>query len=357
MKQNSTTTWRAPLLVLLILALSGPAPAQELPSCCMEGALSRGSLLAKQQQGRPASFVTKDSAKMILLPGGIFNMGSSRFDDAAVVRQVELSSYWIDEHEVTNAQFARFVQETDYVTVAEQPLDPNDFPGVDPALLVPGSAVFQAATPAHGLDDHRAWWQYVAGASWQHPEGPQSNLEGRQNHPVVHVAYEDAAAYAAWAGKRLPTEAEWEYAAKGGQQTDNEFYWGNDVKQNGVWQANIFQGKFPANNSQEDGYAAKAPIKSFPANAYGLYDLSGNVWEWCADFYQPTYDVAQTKNPKGPASSYDPQEPDALKRVQRGGSFLCSDQYCARYKAGARGKGEVSSTTNHVGFRCVRDVE
>jgi formylglycine-generating enzyme len=323
----------------------------------VEGAVSRGSLLSKQAASQPTSVIEKDPAKMILLEGGTFEMGSSRFNDAAAVHRVELSPYWIDEHEVTNAQFARFVQETGYVTVAERPLDPNDFPGVDPAILVPGSAVFQAVNPVGGLQDHTAWWQYVAGASWQHPEGPQSTILGRENHPVVHVAYEDAAAYAQWAGKRLPTEAEWEYAAKGGEHTSAEFYWGSDLKHNGVWQANIFQGKFPEGNSKEDGYETTAPVKSFPANAYGLYDLSGNVWEWCADFYQPSYDVAQTNNPKGPSLSYDPQEPDAVKRVQRGGSFLCSDQYCERYKAGARGKGEISSTTNHVGFRCVKDVK
>ena len=357
MKNNSIPTWRAALLSCAIFTVSGLISAQELPSCCMEAGVSRGSLLSKRQVVQPAAVVIKDHSKMIFLQGGTFEMGSKRFDDAAKTHQVELSPYWIDEHEVTNAQFAHFVQETGYVTVAERPLHPKDFPGIDPAILVPGSAVFRAVTPTRGLQDPTAWWQYIAGADWQHPEGPQSTIVGRENHPVVHVAYEDAAAYANWAGKRLPTEAEWECAAKGGQQDDEEFYWGKDLKKNGVWQANIFQGKFPDANSREDGYAGTAPVKSFPANAYGLYDLSGNVWEWCADFYQPAYAVAETKNPKGPASSYDPQEPEAIKRVQRGGSFLCNDQYCERYKAGARGKGEVNSTTNHIGFRCVKDVE
>lgn len=330
--------------------------AQELPSCCTDGITGRGALVTRQID-KGNSHIGKDGGKMILIDGGKFTMGSVRFHDANVLRDVELSSYWIDEHEVTNAQFARFVAETGYITVAERALDPKDFPGVDPSVLVAGSAVFSAPGSVNGLQNHLQWWQYVEGASWKHPEGPGSTLSGREDHPVVHVAYEDADAYAKWAGKRLPTEAEWEYAAKGGHHIQEEFYWGDELKKESLWQANIFQGKFPEGNTAEDGYAATAPVKSFPANGYGLYDMSGNVWEWCSDYYQPTYETSITTDPKGPNHSYDPQEPGLIKRVQRGGSFLCNDQYCERYKAGARGKGEINSPTNHIGFRCVKDVE
>lgn len=345
--------------ILLSAVVSMPVKkvlAQELPSCCVEGITSRGALVTKQTD-KGDSRIGKDGGKMILIRGGNFRMGSARFQDAKVIREVELSSYWIDEHEVTNAQFALFVAETGYVTVAERALDPVDFPGVDPSILVAGSAVFSAPVTTQGLDNHLQWWQYVAGASWKHPEGPGSTVVGRENHPVVHVAYEDAEAYARWAGKRLPTEAEWEYAAKGGTHVDEEFYWGGDLKQAGVWQANIFQGQFPGGNTGEDGYETTSPVSSFSANGYGLYDMSGNVWEWCSDYYRPEYNSDDRKNPKGPSSSYDPQEPGLVKRVQRGGSFLCNDQYCERYKAGARGKGEINSPTNHIGFRCVKDVD
>ncbi len=191
--------------------------------------------------------------------------------------------------------------------------------------------------------------------SWKNPKGPNSTIEGQPNKPAVHISYEDAAAYAKWAGKRLPTEAEWEYAARGGKE-GTTYYWGNELKPGGKWVANIYQGNFPNQNAKEDGFASAAPVKSFPPNAFGLYDMDGNVWEWTSDFYTPNY-YAQSpkKNPKGPEASYDPEEPGIVKRVQRGGSFLCSDQYCIRYKAGSRGKGEVTSASDNLGFRCVKD--
>ncbi|TJZ61091.1 formylglycine-generating enzyme family protein [Sphingobacterium olei] len=356
MKISLSVSFKVMLSSCVIFAMMGELFAQEVPSCCVEGVVSRGTFLAQQNDKREV-FVGKDSARMLFIPGGKFTMGSSRFQDANVLREIELSPYWIDEHEVTNAQFAQFVAETRYVTVAERELNSKDFPGVDPALLIPGSAVFSPPKEANGLNNHLQWWQYVAAASWKQPEGSGSTIVGREDHPVVHVAYEDAEAYAKWAGKRLPTEAEWEYAAKGGANSDETYYWGTDLKKNGGWQANIFQGKFPEGNTADDGYTITAPVKSYPANSYGLYDMSGNVWEWCSDYYQPQYDSIEQKNPKGPNASYDPQEPGLIKRVQRGGSFLCNDSYCERYQAGARGKGEINSPTNHIGFRCVADVK
>lgn len=295
---------------------------------------------------------------MILVEGGKFLMGSSNFEDSKPLHQVELNSFYMDEHEVTNAQFAEFVKETGYVTVAERELDPKDFPGVDPKMLVAGSAVFSKPKELNSLNNYLMWWVYVTGANWQHPEGPNSSIKDKMNYPVVQVAYEDATAYAKWAGKRLPTEAEWEYAARGRKDANDDlYYWGKDLKPNGKWTANIYQGKFPVQDSKEDGFEGTAPVKSFQANALGLYDMEGNVWEWCADFYRPDYyQHSTTANPKGPQDPYDPQEPNLEKRVQRGGSFLCNDQYCERYKAGSRGKGEVNSPTNNVGFRCVKDI-
>lgn len=284
-------------------------------------------------------------------------MGSKDFVDAVPVHDVRVNSFYMDEHEVTNAQFAQFVKATGYLTIAERPLDPKEFPNADPSMLIPGSAVFVGSNTATDLKNELQWWDYVPGANWRQPEGAESAIKKRMDHPVTQIAFQDAEAYARWAGKRLPTEAEWEYAAKAGKHTDETYYWGAEQKENGKWFANIYQGKFPSVNSKEDGFELTAPVKSFPANAYGLYDMEGNVWEWCADFYRTDYYATSEKeNPKGPKDSYDPQEPGLVKRVQRGGSFLCNDQYCERYKAGARGKGEVNSPTNNVGFRCVKDI-
>ncbi len=297
--------------------------------------------------------VKADTAGMVYIPGGTFLMGNDEFTDARPVHEVTVTGFWMDATEVTNAQFAAFVAATGYKTIAERPLNPADYPGVPPDKLVPGSAVFTPPSQPVALDNPLQWWTYVSGASWNYPEGPSSNLDGRENHPVVHVCYEDAAAYARWAGKRLPTEAEWEFAAQG-SQGNQRYYWGSELKPGNQWAANIFQGDFPHHNLLEDGYASTSPVKSFAPNGYGLYDMEGNVWEWCADLYRPDYYVkSERHNPKGPSDSYDPDEPGLVKRVQRGGSFLCSDQYCIRYKAGSRGKGEVTSGSNNLGFRCV----
>lgn len=295
---------------------------------------------------------------MVWLNGGSFMMGSDdpSFPDAQPVHRVTVSGFWMDEHEVTNAQFDSFVKATGYVTVAERPLNPKDYPNVDPKELVPGSAVFVPPAQRVSLNDPLQWWKYTAGANWKQPLGPNSNVTAEWNNPVVQVCYEDAAAYAKWAGGRLPTEAEWEYAARGGSKKGTPFYWGDDLKPGGRYVANIYEGDFPTQNTAEDGFAGVAPVKSFPPNAFGLYDMDGNVWEWCSDFYRPDYyRQSPSGNPKGPADSYDPDEPNVVKRAQRGGSFLCSDQYCVRYRAGSRGKGEVSSASNNLGFRCVKD--
>lgn len=296
---------------------------------------------------------------MVWIPGGKFSMGSDYepFNDARPLHTVELGGYWIDRAPVTNAQFARFVKATGYVTLAERKPDPKAYPDAPPEMLVPGSVVFSPPAEAVALDNHLQWWRYVPGASWRHPEGPQSSLAGRENHPVVQVAWEDAAAYCKWAGKRLPTEAEWEFAARGGL-AGKPFVWGDRLRPNGKIMANTFQGHFPDQGTNEDGFARTSPVAHFPPNKFGLYDMAGNVWQWCADWYRPDYYAqSPSHNPAGPPDSYDPAEPGIPKRVQRGGSFLCTDQYCSRYMPGGRGKGAVDTGTSHVGFRAVKDAK
>jgi formylglycine-generating enzyme required for sulfatase activity len=292
---------------------------------------------------------------MVWIPGGTFWMGAddASMSDARPVHEVVVDGFWIDRTEVTNRQFARFVAATGYRTVAERKPEAKDFPDAPPENLVAGSLVFTPPAGEVSLKDHLAWWSYVPGADWRHPEGPGTSIDGRDEHPVVQVCWDDAAAYARWAGKRLPTEAEWEFAARGGKAR-TRYTWGEEQRPGGKWQANIWQGRFPGRNTAEDGFAGTAPVATFPPNGYGLFDMAGNAWEWCADWYRPGYEVDSRRNPQGPATSYDPAEPGVAKRVQRGGSYLCSDEYCTRYLPGARGKGAPDSGAPHVGFRCVR---
>jgi len=290
-------------------------------------------------------------------------MGSSEpsFGDARPWHKTFVDGFWMDKTEVTNAEFAQFVKATGYITVAERKPRAEDFPTAPPENLVAVSGVF--TPPAHpvALNDHFQWWNYVKGANWRHPEGPLSSINGKESHPVVHIAYEDALAFCKWAGKRLPTEAEYEFAERGGLDR-KPYAWGDEFRPNGKFMANTFQGHFPDKNTGEDGYITTAPVASFPPNGYGLYDLSGNVWEWTSDWYRPDYyktladkgEVA--RNPQGPSDSFDPSEPGVAKKVHRGGSFLCTDQYCSRYMVGGRGKGEPDTGTNHLGFRCVKDA-
>jgi len=282
--------------------------------------------------------------------------------DARPVHRVYVNGFWMDATEVTNEQFEQFVQATGYVTIAERAPTQEEFPTAPPENLVAGSAVFTPTPDPVPLNDHFQWWRYQKGANWRHPEGPASDLRGREQYPVVHIAYADAIAYATWAQKRLPTEAEFEFAARGGL-SGKMYAWGDELRPGGEFMANTLQGLFPVRDTGEDGFTGIAPVKSFAANGYGLYDIAGNVWEWTSDWYRPDYyaqlsarDIV-ARNPQGPDTPFDPAEPTEKKRVQRGGSFLCTDQYCTRYMVGTRGKGEISTGSNHLGFRTVRTPE
>jgi formylglycine-generating enzyme required for sulfatase activity len=297
---------------------------------------------------------------------GVFAMGSEDFyPEEGPVHGVELDGFWIDEHPVTVAEFRRFVNATGYATCAERKPDPEAYPDADPALLVPGSLVFRMTRGPVDLRDVRNWWEWTPGAFWRRPEGPASNVGGRELHPVVHVAVEDAEAYASWAGKRLPTEAEWEYAARGGLE-GAVFPWGNDFAPRGRMMANTWQGEFPWQNLSLDGYEKTSPVKRFPANGYGLYDVAGNVWEWTADYFTPGHPGDVTKpccvprNPRvqapDPADEPAQPSPQIPRRVIKGGSHLCAPNYCLRYRPAARQAEAVDTSTSHIGFRCVLDA-
>ncbi len=338
-------------------------PSLLLLACLLLPACNAPSPSASPSQDGPEG--------MVYIPAGEFRMGgkSGQADpDELPRRKVSVSAFWMDEHEVTNRQFARFVEETSYVTVAERAVDweamaqqlPPGTPKPDESLLQPGSLVFQPTSGPVNLQNYSQWWAWTTGADWRHPEGPGSTIDDRMDHPVVHIAWEDAQAYAQWAGKRLPTEAEWEWAAMGGLE-DPIYPWGNQPAAEAYRQANFYQGLFPYKNTAKDGYRATAPVKSFPANGYGLYDMAGNVWEWCADKYHyEAYQLTRSEkivtDPAGPDETYDPQEPFMSKRSMRGGSFLCDESYCTGYRVARRMKSSEDSSFNHTGFRCVQDI-
>ena len=301
---------------------------------------------------------------LVQLAGGAFRMGSDQhYPEEAPVHEVAVSPFAIRATTVTNAQFAEFVGATGYVTVAERPLDPADFPGAPPENLVPGSLVFTMTPGPVDLHHLSQWWTWTPGASWRHPEGPSSSVDDRAEHPVVHVAFEDAEAYTWWADEQLPTEAEWEYAARGGLD-GNAFIWGDEAVPDGEYLANFWQGDFPWRNSRDDGFERTAPVGSYPPNPFGLYDMAGNVWEWTVDWYAEQHppDVAKTccvpTDPRGPSieASFDPAQPQFAipRKVIKGGSFLCADNYCQRYRPAARRPQMIDTGMSHVGFRTIR---
>ncbi len=300
---------------------------------------------------------------MVRIEGGSFAMGSAEFyPEERPVHTATVDTFWIDRRAVTNAAFATFVEETGYVTVAERPLDPADYPGADPELLHPGGLVFHATTGPVPLHDFTRWWAYVPGASWRHPRGPGTDLAGLEDHPVVQVAFEDAQAYATWRGARLPTEAEWERAARGGLE-GARYCWGDEPYPDGQQLANTWQGEFPWQNLELDGFAATAPVGSFPPNGFGLLDMAGNVWEWTTDWWQPQH--TEQRSCCGPtvdrgqgdgAGSEAPGEVHG-RRVIKGGSHLCAPNYCHRFRPAARQPEAVDTATCHLGFRCVSSTE
>lgn len=328
----------------------------------------------------PAREAVETLEGMVPVPGGRFVMGTDDLPpsdadnphrikpDEYPAHEVELSPFWMDETPVTNAQFAEFTEMTGYVTFAETQPTREDFArsGIDASLipddkLKAGSVCFNRNFDRENLVTGVANWEYqvwevVDGANWRHPEGPDSDIADRLDHPVVHVNWDDAVAYCQWVGKRLPTEAEFEYAARSGGQ-ELLYPWGNELTPEGQYMANFWQGEFPINRLNEDGYQNSSPVKAFPPNQLGLYDMAGNVWEWCHDYYHPFYYESSPRiDPRGPAESYDPQEPGIIKRVQRGGSFMCNINSCTGYRCSARMRGEVMSSSFHSGFRCVVDA-
>ena len=295
--------------------------------------------------------------EMAAIPGGLFLMGSDlHYPEEAPAHEASVAPFWIDRYPVTNAQFRRFVEQTGYVTLAERPANEEDYPGAKPELLAPHSVVFVRTRGPVDLRNPYNWWSYVKGADWRHPRGPGSSLQALWRHPVVHVAYEDAQAYAAWARKSLPTEAEWEFAARGGLEAA-EYVWGAEFTPEGNAMANTWQGEFPWENLLEDGYEWTSPVGSFPPNGYGLFDMAGNVWEWTSDWYREHAAAVKACCGVGGARerSMDPRTPQVRipRRVMKGGSFLCAPNYCRRYRPAARMAQPVDTSTCHLGFRCV----
>lgn len=341
---------------------------EEVSACCQKNLPSR--FASKAQSFCTVSFVASvDTAHhgMVWIAGGEFVMGASNEEgrpDEYPRHNVKVDGFWMDETEVTNAQFQKFVQATGYVTTAEKTPDweelkkqlPPDTPRPHDSILVAASLVFTPPSQAVSLHEASQWWGWTKGANWRHPQGLNSTIEGKENYPVVHISWDDANAYAKWAGKRLPTEAEWEYSARGGL-LNQPYSWGSEEVEKINPKANTWQGQFPNSNTEWDGFKGLAPVKSFAPNGYGLYDMAGNVWEWCSDWYQADYyqqlEGQSISDLQGPASSYDPQEPNAPKRVVRGGSFLCHASYCTSYRVSARMKSAPDTGLENIGFRCV----
>jgi len=338
-------------------------------SCCSSNLPAR-SFMAAIDAVKPDAGSGKKSGHddMVFISGGTFLMGGDTIwgrPDEFPRHQVKVSSFYMDRHEVTNAQFRAFVEATHYVTTAEKKPDweeikkqlPPGTPKPADSLLVAASLVFSPPNHPVPLNNASIWWKWVPGADWRHPQGPGSSIEGKDNYPVVQVSWDDAVAYANWAGKRLPTEAEWEYAARGGNP-DAIYPWGDEPVNKGAIKANTWQGNFPNVNEKKDNYYHSAPVMSFQPNGFGLYDMAGNVWEWCSDWYRPDYYAVCAQkglvtDPAGPTDFYDPQEPTVPKRVVRGGSFLCTDQYCSGFRVSARMKTSFDTGLEHTGFRCV----
>ncbi|MDU0364335.1 formylglycine-generating enzyme family protein [Rhizobium sp. 25PS6] len=298
---------------------------------------------------------------MVWIPDGTFLMGSdSHYAEEAPAHRVCVDGFWMDASTVTNRDFKRFVTATGYVTLAERPANPDDYPGARPEMLSPSSTMFKKPAGQVDKSNHYNWWVYVPGANWRRPRGPASAIAKLMDHPVVHVAYEDAEAYARWAGKELPTEAEWEFAARGGLD-GAEFVWGDELTPGGKHMANTWQGDFPYRNTLDDGFEYTAPVSSFPPNDYGLYDMAGNVWQWTADWYQDHGKIDSScctaANPRGADrdASYDPRQPAIRipRKVTKGGSHLCAPNYCRRYRPAARMAQPVETSISHLGFRCI----
>jgi len=313
-------------------------------------------------QSRASQSLSAVGENMVWIPGGTFRMGSDHhYPEEAPAHKVTVDGFWMSRYTVTNADFRRFVDDTGHVTLAERPADPEDYQDAKPEMLVPSSVVFKKASGRVDIRNHYNWWLYVPGANWRHPRGPASNIRTLMNHPVVHVAFEDAQAYATWAGMELPTEAEWEFAARGGL-ADAEFAWGSEYMPGGKPMANTWQGEFPWQNLAEDGYEWTAPVGAFPPNGYGLYEMTGNVWEWTTDWYQDHAKIRRAcctiDNPRGcgePEESCDPRTPEIRipRKVMKGGSYLCAPNYCRRYRPAARMPQTIDTSTCHLGFRCI----
>ena len=320
-----------------------------------------GALVVHSNSIQANGFLTGDiilHPDMVWIPGGTFQMGSNtHYPEEQPVHTEAVAGFWIEKYTVTNEGFARFMEETKYVTVAERPAKAEDYPGAQPEMLQPASVVFCKPPSRVDLGNHFNWWKYIPGANWRHPEGPDSSIEDRQQHPAVHLAYEDAEAYAKWAGKELPTEAEWEFAARGG--IDGATYaWGEEFTPNGRFMANTWQGEFPWQNLCTDGYERTAPVGQYPPNGYGLYDMIGNVWEWTTDWYSRQHlpkTCCGAPSKPNPQDSYDPQMPQIHipRRVIKGGSFLCAPNYCQRYRPAARMAQPIDTSACHLGLRLI----